>query len=167
RYAGEHDVLLVNAAGNEGLDLDEVRSSPNDEWPGQEEIADNVITVGALNYQYGEYMVAPFSNYGKSSVDVFAPGMRIWATAPLNEYKFLQGTSMAAPQVAGIAGVIRSYFPKLTAAQVKQVIMDSGLTTDIEVVLGGDANNKKPFNEASKSGKIANLYNALIMASKL
>lgn len=167
KYAADHDVLLVNAAGNEGLNLDETRSYPNDQWPGQSEIADNVITVGALNYEYGEFMIAPFSNYGKTNVDVFAPGMQIWATAPLNKYKFLQGTSMAAPQVAGIAAVIRSYFPKLSAAQVKKVIMDSGLTSNIEVVLGGDATNTKPFNEVSKSGKMANLYNALIMASKL
>lgn len=167
KYAEEHDVLMVNAAGNESYNLDEKRSYPNDEWPGQEEIVDNVITVGALNYEYGAGLIAPFSNYGKSSVDVFAPGSQIWATAPLDEYKFLQGTSMAAPGVAGIAAVIRSYFPKLSAAAVKKVIMDSGLTSDKKVILGGDSDNKKPFSEISKSGKMANLYNALIMASKM
>lgn len=168
KYAAKHDVLLVNAAGNEGLDLDTKRAYPNDQWPGHEnEIADNVITVGALNYNYGEDLVAPFSNYGKTNVDVFAPGMQIWSTVPLDKYKFLQGTSMASPEVAGIAAMIRSYFPKLTAAQVKKVIMDSGLTTTKEVILGGEDSNKKPFNEASKSGKMVNLYNALIMASKM
>lgn len=168
KYAAEHDVLLVKAAGNEGLDLDETRVYPNDQWPGQDdEIADNVLVVGALGPAYGEDLVAPFSNYGKESVDVFAPGVKIWATAPLNEYKFLQGTSMAAPGVAGVAAVIRSYFPNLTAAQVKQVIMDSGLTSTQEVVLNGDDTNRRPFNEISRSGKMVNLYNALIMASKL
>ncbi len=168
QYAAKHDVLLVKAAGNEGLDLDKNRVYPNDQWPGQEEeIADNVLVVGALNPTFGEDMVAPFSNYGKESVDVFAPGVKIWATTPLNTYKFLQGTSMAAPGVAGVAAVIRSYFPKLTAAQVKQVIMDSGLTSTQEVVLNGDDTNRRPFNEISKSGKMVNLYNALIMASKM
>ncbi len=168
KYAAEHDVLLVKAAGNDSKDLDENRVYPNDQWPGQEEeIADNVIVVGALSPSYGENLVAPFSNYGKKNVDVFAPGVQIWATTPLNKYKFLQGTSMAAPEVAGIAAVIRSYFPKLTAAQVKQVIMDSGIKTDQEVILGENQDIKKPFSEASVSGRMANLYNALIMASKM
>lgn len=168
KYAAEHDVLLVKAAGNDSKDLDEHRVYPNDQWPGQDkEIADNVIVVGALSPSYGESLVAPFSNYGKKNVDVFAPGVQIWATTPLNKYKFLQGTSMAAPEVAGIAAVIRSYFPKLTAAQVKQVIMDSGITTDQEVILGENQDIRKPFKEASVSGRMANLYNALIMASKM
>lgn len=168
KYAEKHDVLLVKAAGNDALDLDEHRVYPNDQWPGQDtEIASNVIVVGALNPTYGENMVASFSNYGRTSVDVFAPGVQIYATVPLNKYQFLQGTSMAAPGVAGIAALIRSYYPKLTAAQVKKVIMDSGITTDIEVILGGDPNNKRPFNQASKSGRMANLYNALIYASKM
>lgn len=168
KYAAKHDVLLVKAAGNESKDLDVTRVYPNDQWPDhEEEITDNVIVVGALSPSYGEKLVAPFSNYGKKSVDVFAPGMQIWATTPLDKYKFLQGTSMAAPEVAGIAAVIRSYFPKLTAAQVKQVIMDSGITSDQEVVLGEKQDIKRPFKEASVSGRMANLYNALIMASKL
>lgn len=168
KYAAKHDVLLVKAAGNDSKDLDENRVYPNDQWPGQEEeISDNVIVVGALNPTYGEKLVAPFSNYGKNSVDVFAPGSQIWATTPLDKYKFLAGTSMAAPQVAGIAALIRSYFPKLTAAQVKMVIMDSGITTDQEVIVGEKQDIRKPFSEISKSGKMANLYNALIMASKM
>jgi len=168
KYAVEHDVLLVKAAGNDSKDLDENRVYPNDQWPGQEEeISDNMIVVGALAPSYGENLVAPFSNYGKNTVDVFAPGLQIWAPTPFNKYKFLAGTSMAAPEVAGIAALIRSYFPKLTAAQVKQVIMDSGITTDQEVVLGENQDIRKPFSEASKSGRMANLYNALIMASKM
>lgn len=165
KYAEKHDVLLVNAAGNESNDLDTIRSYPNDEWPGQEEIVENMITVGALNVTHDESLVAPFSNYGKSAVDVFAPGMEIYATTPLDEYEFLQGTSMAAPNVAGIAAMIRSYFPKLSAKEVKEIIMESGITTDIEVNVPGDQ-AKKPFNELSKSGKMANLYNALILAAQ-
>lgn len=74
---------------------------------------------------------------------------------------------MASPNVAGVAAVIRSYFPKLSAKQVKQIIMDSGLQPDIEVILGGDASKKASFKETSKSGKMVNLYNALIMAERL
>ena len=74
---------------------------------------------------------------------------------------------MAAPAVAGVAAVIRSYYPKLSAAQVKQILMDSGLSTNIKVVVGGDASNTQSFSEISKSGKMVNMYNALIMADKM
>jgi len=120
-----------------------------------------------LNYAYGSQLVAPFSNFGKSNVDIFAPGVKIWATTPLNTYEFLQGTSMASPAVAGVAAMIRSYFPKLTASQVKKVIMDSGLSTTTTVMVAGDPSSTQKFTEISKSGKMANLYNAFILAGKI
>ena len=167
KYAADHDVLFVHAAGNDSKFLDEEVNYPNDQENNGPEFSDNVITVGALNWAYGEDMVAGFSNYGKINVDVFAPGTKIYATTPENNYEYLQGTSMAAPGVAGIAAVIRSYFPKLTASQVKHIIMESGLASDAEVIVGGDPNNKQPFSDLSKSGKMANLYNALIMADRV
>lgn len=166
-YAASKDVLIINAAGNEGLDLDTTEVYPNDQTLTGAEYVNNVLTVGALSYKYGEEMVAPFSNYGDSNVDVFAPGVKIWATTPLNTYEFLQGTSMAAPAVAGVAATIRSYYPSLTAVQVKQIIMDSGLTSNSTVVLGGDSSNTEKFGAISKSGKMVNMYNALIMADRM
>jgi len=168
KYAAENDVLIVNAAGNEGIDLDNKRVYPNDQDPeNSTEIADNFLSVGALNYEYGSGLVSDFSNYGKSNVDVFAPGTKIWSTTPNNTYEYLQGTSMASPAVAGIAAIIRGYYPQLTATQVKQVIMDSGLTTKASVIVGGDTNNTKEFESLSTSGKMANLYNALILADQI
>ena len=167
KYAADNDVLIVNAAGNEGINLDEKAVYPNDQETTGSEIANTFLTVGALNYEYGGNLIANFSNYGKSNVDVFAPGVKIWATTPLNTYEYLQGTSMAAPAVAGVAAMIRSYDPKLSAAQVKQVLMNSGLSTKATVVIGGDAANTGNFTELSKSGKMVNLYNALIYADKM
>ncbi|MCT8339319.1 S8 family peptidase [Flavobacteriaceae bacterium TK19130] len=167
RYAAEKDVLIVNAAGNDGLNLDESEVYPNDQSGPGAEISDNFLTVGALSYDYGSEMVASFSNYGKTNVDVFAPGVKIWATTPLDTYEFLQGTSMASPAVAGVAATIRSLYPNLSAPQVKQIIMDSGLSSKNTVILGGDESNTEPFGEVSKSGKMVNLYNALIMADKM
>ena len=167
KYAAEHDVLIVNAAGNEGLDLDEKQVYPNDQNPkNTTEIADNFLNVGSITPAYGKAMVSGFSNYGKLNVDIFAPGSQIYASTPLDTYEFLQGTSMASPAVAGVAALIRSYYPKLTAAQVKQVIMDSGLAFEGEVIVSGDPNKTMPFSELSVSGKIANLYNALILADE-
>ncbi|MBR9756879.1 MAG: S8 family serine peptidase [Algicola sp.] len=166
-YASEKDVVFVNAAGNEGLDLDQKACYPNDQVDNGPEVSNTFITVGALAPKYGAAMVAGFSNYGKINVDIFAPGAKVYSTTPENEYDTKGGTSMAAPGVAGIAALIRSYYPKLTAAQVKQVILDSGLALNTQVVVGGDANNVKPIGDLSKSAKIANAYNALILASQL
>ena len=74
---------------------------------------------------------------------------------------------MASPEVAGVAAMIRSYYPKLSAAQVKQILMDSGLASSQTVILGGDPSNKEKFSNISTSGKMANLYNALILADKI
>ena len=167
KYAGKKDVLIVNAAGNDGVDLDITTSYPNDQNGTGAEMSDNFITIGALNYKYGEEMVATFSNYGATSVDLFSPGVKIWSTTPLDTYEYLQGTSMASPNVAGVAAMIRSYYPKLSAKQVKQVLMDSGLHTSTPVIVGGEESNIQPFDAISKSGNTANLYNALIMASKM
>lgn len=167
KYAASKDVLIVNAAGNDALDLDTVNVYPNDQIDSGTEMANSFITVGALNYEYGDKLVANFSNYGKINVDVFAPGVKIYSTTPLDTYEFLQGTSMAAPEVAGVAAVIRSYYPKLTAPQVKQILMDSGIPANIEVMLGGDPSNKELFTNISKSGKMVNMYNAIIMADKM
>ena len=100
-------------------------------------------------------------------MDVFAPGVKIYATIPNNEFKYEQGTSMASPNAAGVAALIRSFYPDLTAAQVKQIMIESGVAIPKTVVVGGDASNKIPFADLSVSGKIINAYNALLMAEKL
>ncbi|OZV70868.1 S8 family serine peptidase [Winogradskyella aurantia] len=165
-YASDNDVVFVHAAGNDSNDIDVEPNFPDDNVDFVE-ISETYIRVGSLTSSYGSKMVSGFSNYGKNNVDVFAPGSSIYSTTPENEYDFKGGTSMAAPGVAGVAALIRSYYPKLTAAQVKQVILDSGLPLTTKVVVGGDASNVKPFAELSKTGKIVNAYNALILASKI
>ncbi len=169
KYAAEKDVLIVNASGNDGFDLDddEIQVYPNDQTTNFDEFSDVFLSVGALNTSYGSEMIASFSNYGKNQVDVFAPGVQIWSTTPNNEYEFQMGTSMASPAVAGVAAMLRSFYPELSARQVKQIIMDSGLTSNQTVILGGEENNKNPFSEISKSGKMVNMYNAFIMAEKI
>lgn len=169
KYAASKDVLIVNAAGNESIDVDTEESFPNDnDEVNQKEISDNFLTVGALNYSFDENLVAPFSNYGKRNVDVFAPGVMIWAPAPDSTYKFLEGTSMASPGVAGIAALIRSYFPNLTAAQVKQILIQSAVRLNLQVWVGKEENRKKiDFSELSTSGAIVNARNAIILAAQM
>ncbi|SFR57546.1 S8 family peptidase [Maribacter stanieri] len=169
KYAADNNVLFVHAAGNDGANLDDPINAnfPNDQINNGPEIADNVITVGALNPKYGSELVASYSNYGKINVDVFAPGTDIYSTYPNNEYEYSPGTSMAAPGVAGIAALVMSQYPSLTAAQVKKIILQSGLPIKSKVVLGSAGNKSDTLDQISTSGKIANAYNALVLASKV
>jgi cell wall-associated protease len=167
KYAEKKDVLIVHAAGNDAKDIDTENNFPNDSDNKVTEFADNVITIGALNFEYGNKVVARFSNIGKVNVDVFAPGVKIYATTPNDTYKYLQGTSMASPNVAGVAALIRSYYPKLSAQQVKHILMDSGVAITTDVIVGGKPADTRSFTTLSKSGKIVNAYNALLMAEKM
>lgn len=167
KYAESKDVLIVHAAGNDAKDIDTENNYPNDSDDKKTEFADNMITIGALNFEYGTKVVADFSNYGKLNVDVFAPGVKIYASTPNNEYQFLQGTSMASPNVAGVAALIRSYYPTLSAKQVKHILMDSGTAITTKVTVGGDEKDSRQFSELSKSGRIVNAYNAMVMAEKM
>ena len=166
-YAGKNDVVFVHAAGNDSKNVDIEPNFPDDNINNGEEVSNTYIRVGALAPKYGSSMVAGFSNYGKNNVDVFAPGASVYSTTPENEYDTKGGTSMAAPAVAGVAALIRSYYPKLTAAQVKQIILDSGLAVKQKVIVGGDTNDVKPFADLTKSSKMVNAYNALILASQI
>ncbi|WP_316836527.1 S8 family serine peptidase [Pedobacter nutrimenti] len=168
RYAMSKDVLLIHAAGNDGLDLDnEGDYFPNKFYSNSRDTAQAWLNVGASNAQDDEKLVASFSNFGKTRVDVFAPGVGIYSTMPGSNYKALDGTSMAAPVVSGLAALIRSYYPKLTAVQVKEIIMKS------VVKVGHDVQVKKkkvsvivPFTEVCISGGIVNAYEALKLAAR-
>ena len=167
RYAAAKDVLFVHAAGNDGLDLDLPENSnyPNDAYSLNGTASeDNYLSVGALTPSYGPDMIATFSNYGKKGVDLFAPGDEIYSTLPNSNYGVEGGTSMAAPAVAGMAALIRSLYPQLTAVQVKRIILDSGLSVPMKVRVG---EQEFSLAELCVSGKIANLYTALLLAESV
>ncbi|SNB23378.1 putative S8 subtilisin family serine endopeptidase [Flavobacterium psychrophilum] len=167
KYAESKDVLFVHAAGNSSEDIDTAPNFPNDTDGANPEYADNVLTIGALNYEYGASQMANFSNYGKINVDIFAPGVKIYATTPKNTYSFLDGTSMASPNVAGVAALVRAYYPSLTASQVKHIIMDSGTLLTNSFNLAGAEGTQTTLASISKTGKIVNAYNALVLAEKM
>tara|TARA_B110000977_G_C11087776_1_gene495439 strand:- start:1892 stop:3550 length:1659 start_codon:yes stop_codon:yes gene_type:complete len=169
KYAASKDVLIVHAAGNEGDDLDHPShpNFPNDQINNGPEIANNVLTVGALTGVLGENLVADFSNYGKINVDVFAPGGAIYSTMPGGTYDFQDGTSMAAPGAAGVAALVWSIYPNLKAFEIKQILMLSGVRSDIPVILPSDPDKKVPFSSLSVSGRMINAYNALILAKQI
>jgi subtilisin family serine protease len=135
-YAKSKDVLLVHAAGNDAKNKDVEDSYPTRELDNGT-IADNWIEVGASSYKKGKGIIANFSNYGKTRVDLFAPGVDIYSTVPDGKYEDASGTSMACPSVAGVAAIIRSYFPELTAAEVKDVLMKTVVPYKGKVLLPG------------------------------
>lgn len=170
KYAEERHVLLVAPAGNNSVNLTEANYYyPNDNIYNGKEISNNFLLVGASTYEPNEKLVAPFSNYSNIDVDIFAPSAEIYTTKTNNTYDFQDSTSMAASLTSGVAALILSYYPNLTATEVKQIIMESGVSYDIMVNKPSTSKEKElvPFSSLSKSGKIVNAYNALLMAEKV
>lgn len=168
KYAESKGVLLVHAAGNDGKNLDTSYNYPTPNFL-DGTVATNWITVGASGPKNsgGENLAASFSNYGKKEVDVFSPGVKIYATVPGgNKYQNLQGTSMASPVVAGIAAFIMEYYPALSARQVKSVIEKSAVKLN-EKVSNPGTGDEVNFSELSKTGGEVNAYEAIKLASTI
>jgi subtilisin family serine protease len=166
-YAADKGVLLVHAAGNSALNTDKEDNFPNDKF-GENNNWDNWIEVGASSWgAEGEY-IGGFSNYGRESVDLFAPGVAIYSTAPENNYQEAQGTSMASPVVAGVAAMLLSYFPELGPDQLKDVMMRSVRQTKrLKVAEPGSMGKMVNFSRLSVSGGIVNAYEAAKLAMSM
>ena len=169
KYAVSKDVLLVHAAGNDNKNLEIAQNYPNPQYE-DGGVASSWITVGASGPVNDGTIKAGFSNYGKTTVDVFAPGVNINSTIPGSKYAKFNGTSMASPVVAGLAALIRSYYPKLKANEVKDIIMKSVVKVDQSVTITDedDTTGGKvvPFSDLCVTGGIVNAYNALKLASE-
>ncbi|WP_124019593.1 S8 family serine peptidase, partial [Flavobacterium sp. HTF] len=167
KYAEKHDVLLVHGSGNERFNVDENPYYPSDNsFDETPEVSANFINVGSTSARLDKTFVSAFSNYGKKNVDLFAPGEQIYTTTLGNTYKSDSGTSLAAPIVSGTAALIWSFYPNLTAIEIKQIIIDSGTTYNIEVTTPGTKDKLIAFSELSKSGKVLNVYNAMKLAEQ-
>ncbi|NUM31034.1 MAG: S8 family serine peptidase [Bacteroidetes bacterium] len=166
KYAESKDVLLVHGAGNDGKDIDVNINYPNPNYNNENKRAQNWIEVGAYSWIKGKNKIASFSNYGKKNVDVFAPGVSIYSTTPGSNYESFDGTSMASPCTAGVAALIRAYFPDLTASQVRNIIMKSTVKVKGKVNLPG-SNKTTKLKKISVTGGFVNTYKALKLADKM
>lgn len=162
RYAERRNVLIVHSAGNEGEDYESYPEYPSGSYARGGK-AKNFITVGWSRWKLDARLAHPYSDYGKRGVDIFAPGSDIYSTLPHNQYGNQSGSSMSTPFVSGVAAVLMSYFPRLSAVQVKDIILRSAFKPDISVNRPGTA-EKVPFRSLSVSGGILNAYNAVSMA---
>jgi cell wall-associated protease len=167
KYAAAHDVLLVMASGNDGQDMDAKPDFPNRNYL-DGTTTDNVISVGASGPKPDTSLAAEFTNYGKTNVDIFAPGVKVTSIDMDAEFNTEDGTSFSAPIVSGIAALILEYYPQLSASQVKHAILASATPlTGTMVVKPGDKTKKVDFASLSKTGGIVNAYRALEIASKM
>ncbi|TXH22476.1 MAG: peptidase S8 [Chitinophagaceae bacterium] len=166
KYAEKKGVLLIHAAGNDAKNLDEAFNFPSTVLLDGSR-PNNWITVGASGDPAVDGLVANFSNYGKKEVDIFAPGVKIYNTVPGgNNYRYLQGTSMASPVVAGVAALVMSYYPNLSAEQVKEILLKSAVVPEIE---GKNPATSAPAKLAdlSVTGGIVNAYEAVKLAYEI
>jgi subtilisin family serine protease len=170
KYAAKKDVLIVHAAGNDGTEIDSENNYPTDEYEKRglfgPKYAPNWIEVGASNWEGGEKLAATFSNYSSEYVDVFAPGTEIYSTDIDSKYKRSQGTSFSAPIVAGVAAVLRSYFPDLSAEQVKDLLVTSTDEQPSLMLIKPGSDEKVPFSELSVSPGVINLEKAVENAAQ-
>jgi cell wall-associated protease len=166
KYAEQKGVLLVHAAGNDGANNDEKPNFPNRTYLDGKE-ARNWLEIGASSFGSDEDFVGGFSNYGKKSVDLFAPGVEIYSTTPGNKYEELQGTSMAAPMASGVAAMLLSYFPELTAVELRDILRNSSRKFDGLDVQAPGGKGKSEFSDLSISGGLINAYEAVKMAQTI
>ncbi|WP_092669971.1 S8 family peptidase [Hymenobacter arizonensis] len=164
KYAASKNVLLVHAAGNENANLDVTNNYPASFYMNNTAVP-NLLTVGASGPRINAQLPANFSNYSKKAVDVFAPGVAIFNTLPGSTFGNESGTSMASPVTAGVAAVLKSYFPKLSAADLKRIIMQSAQVHRTQVQVPG-TDKKADFSTLSVTGGIVDMYEAVKLAQK-
>ncbi len=165
RYAESKGVLLIHAAGNDKDNIDVETNFPSRFYADGKE-AKNWIEVGASSWGAGKDLVGYFSNYGKKTVDLFAPGVKIYSTKPHDKYEDENGTSMASPVTAGVAAMLMSYFPDLTALEVKDIILTSTRKFDGLKVLKPDSRDEVSLSQLSITGGVVNAYEAVKLAQQ-
>jgi subtilisin family serine protease len=172
KYAESKNVLLVQGAGNDNANNDTEENYPNRNFINGG-VATNYIVVGAssdtaikqINNEGKEVkdLVAYFSNYGKKEVDLFAPGYKIYSTLPDDRFGFENGTSMASPVVAGVAALTLSYYPQLTAQELKNIILKAVEKPALKVTKPGSS-EKVNLSDISETGGLVNAYEAVKVA---
>ncbi len=170
KYAEEKGVLLVHSAGNDGSDNDSKRVYPNCHYL-DGGFAKNWITIGASAKARNKEIAAVFSNYGKESVDLFAPGVDIVSLDTMNTYKKGSGTSFSSPVVSGVAALVLTYYPHLRAEQLIDILTHSiyPVSKPKKVLKPNDnlpKREKVKFSEICANGGIVNAYNALNYAKE-
>jgi subtilisin family serine protease len=167
KYASDQNVLMVHAAGNKAEDLDVIERYPTNRLDSGSDVQ-SWISVGANSIKLGKDLCGVFSNYGQTKVDLFAPGVDIISLAPEKKYIKTNGTSFSGPVVTGVAALVWSYYPELSALELKEILLEScTLYKNKKVLIPNLQKEKKgkaKFSNLSVTGGIVNAYNALKLA---
>ncbi len=181
KYAESKGVLFVAAAGNEGTNIETTINYPRKFYTenGQMKYFSNLLCVGASTWmkQWNSEkdpdnltrkfdLAASFSNFSDKVVDLYSPGVEVNSTVPGGKYQRMGGTSMAAPNAAGVAAILKGYFPNLNASQIKDILMKSSRKYNGLIVKTKEI-GKVDFSKLSKTGGVIDAYNAFIMAKNM
>lgn len=167
QYADSKGVLLVHAAGNDAANIDQVDNFPSSMYSFQTKKLDHYLTIGASTRFLKQKLAADFSNYGETRVDIFAPGHDIYNSVPQSEYKKLNGTSMAAPMVSGVAALLKSYFPTLSMLEIKDIILKSAKSYKGSKQFQPGSQDLIDFGKLSVTGGVIDVYAAVKLCQDL
>lgn len=167
RYAESKGVLIVHSAGNDKDNNDIDDSFPTRFYTNGKE-AKNWLEVGASASGAGDTdLIGSFSNYGKKTVDFFAPGVDIYSTDPGDNYDSVDGTSFSSPVTSGVAAMLMSYFPDLKAHEIRDILRESTRKFDGLKVRKPDTLEEVRFDQLCIAGGIINAYEAVRLAMRV
>ena len=169
RYAEDKDVLVIVPAWELSLDLSKQSFFPN-RWMTDGKELTNLMVVASSD-KYGNPSMN--SNYGAKELDLYAPGVSVYAAYTGDTYQTGTGMGLASASVAGVAALIKAYYPNLTGSQIRDILLASVTSRKgVEVEKGIEVGGKKTqdlflFDDLCLSGGILNAYQAVVAASKL
>ncbi|MBG7630454.1 MAG: S8 family serine peptidase [Bacteroidetes bacterium] len=164
-YAEEQNVLVVKGAGNSETDIDKIITYPNKNT--KDHVLNNFIVVGATGMELNSNFKPVWANYGRKTVDFYAPGESILTTTPFDSYKVDSGSSLSTAITSGVAALLLSYYPDLKVSEIRQILMESATRYDLDIELDYDSNTTVPFSKLSNSGGVLNAFNAFVLAEKI
>ena len=169
RYAEENGVLVIVSAWELSLDLSQVISYPNRWMAGEKELT-NLMVVSPSDKHGNPSMN---SNYGAKEIDLYAPGVDIYTTYTGDAYQMGSGTAFAAVTTAGVAALLKAYYPELTGSQIRDILIENVTSRKgAEVEKGIRVNGQQTqdlflFDDLCVAGGILNAYQAVVAADKL
>ncbi len=168
RYAESKGVLIIVPTSEWAIDLSKMETFPNRKMDGEKELT-NLLVVASSDKQGNPSMN---SNYGMG-VDLFAPGIDVYSTYTGDTYQKGTGVGISAATAAGVAALIKAYYPALNGSQIRQLLLDNVTArTDVEVEKGIRVDDQLTqdlflFEDLCLSGGILNAYKAIVAASKM
>ena len=169
KYAEDKGVFVVAPAWEAAQDLSVTTYYPNRWMTGEKELT-NLMIVSSSDKNGNPSMN---SNYGAKEVDLYAPGMNIYSTYTGDTYQNGTGLGLAAATTAGVAALIKAYYPHLTGTQIRNILLETVTSRkDVEVEKGIIVDGKQTqdlflFGDLCLSDGIINAYQAVIAADKI